>query len=94
MSQNGLSKLNSSIFKRTISPEQINEITWYFACWNKFTKNKRGSKTSWIGKVKNGCGQSGHGSLKLPVSQGWADGMRWFFAWSYKFRKVASIVFG
>ena len=28
--------------------------------------------------VENGCGQSGHGTLKLTVSQEWIDGMNWF----------------
>ena len=27
------------------------------------------SKIFWVGMVKNGCGQSGHGTLKLTVSQ-------------------------
>ena len=30
--------------------------------------------------VKNECGQSGHGTLKLTVSEDWMDGMNWFFA--------------
>ena len=29
--------------------------------------------------IKNGCDQSGHGTLKLTVSQEWLDGMNWFF---------------
>ena len=28
--------------------------------------------------VRIGCGQSGHGTLKLTVSQEWSDGMNWF----------------
>ena len=28
--------------------------------------------------VKNGCGQSRHGTLKLTVSQKWADGIKLF----------------
>ena len=33
-----------------------------------------------LGMAKNGCGQFGHGTLKLTVSQEWNDGMNWFFA--------------
>ena len=40
------------------------------------------------GMVKNGCGQSGHGTPKLTVSQKWTDGIDWFFAHWYKFRKA------
>ena len=40
--------------------------------------------------ARNGCGQSGHGTLKLAVSQEQIDGMNWFFAWWCKFRKAKS----
>ena len=40
--------------------------------------------------VKNGCGQSGHGTLKLTVSQKWKDGIKWFFSYWYKFREAKS----
>ena len=43
-----------------------------------------------VGTVKNGCGQSSHGTPKLTVSQEKIDGMNWFFACSYKFRKAKS----
>ena len=33
----------------------------------------------WMGMFKNGCGQSGHRTLKLTVSQKWVDGINWFF---------------
>ena len=29
--------------------------------------------------VKNSCGQAGHGTLKLMVSQKWTDRIKWFF---------------
>ena len=41
-------------------------------------KTKIWSKSFWLGMVENGCGQSGHGTLKLTVSQEWIDGMNWF----------------
>ena len=44
----------------------------------------------WMGMVKNGCGQSGHGTLKLTVSQNWTDEITWFFACYYKCRKAES----
>ena len=43
-----------------------------------------------MGIVKNGHGQSGHGILKLTVSQNWTDEIYWFFACWYKFRKAKS----
>ena len=46
----------------------------------------------WMGVARNGCGQCGHGTLKLAVSQEWIDGMNWFFAWWCKFRKVKSYI--
>ena len=35
----------------------------------------------YIGMVKNGCDQSGHGTLELTISQKWKDGINWFFAY-------------
>ena len=40
--------------------------------------------------VKNGCAQSGHGTLKLTVSQEWVDWMNWLFTCRCKFRKAKS----
>ena len=39
---------------------------------------------------KNGCGQSGHKTLKLTVSQKWTDGINWFFGSWYKLKKAKS----
>ena len=43
-----------------------------------------------MGLVRDGCGQPGLRSLTLTVSQEWADGMNWFFACWWKFRKAKS----
>ena len=40
--------------------------------------------------IRDGCGQPGHRTLKLTVSQEWVDGMNWFFASWCKFRKAKS----
>ena len=40
--------------------------------------------------AKNGCGQSGHRTLKLTVFQEWIDGMNWFFTCWSKLRKTKS----
>ena len=45
------------IFISAISPERIDEIAWYFACWYKFMKIKSLLKLFWVGMV-----------LKLAVS--------------------------
>ena len=47
-------------------------------------------KNIWMGVARNECGQSGHRTLKLAVSQEWIDAMNWFFAWWCKFWKVKS----
>ena len=39
---------------------------------------------------KNGCGQSGHRTLKLTVPQELTDGMNWYFAYWCKVKKVKS----
>ena len=46
--------------------------------------------------VKNRCGQSGHGILKLTLSKKRTDGINWFFACWYNSGKlkVKSIIFG
>ena len=40
--------------------------------------------------VKHVCHHFGHGILKLAVCQEWNDGMNWFYACLYKFRKAES----
>ena len=77
--QNALCQSDCSIFKRTKSPEQINEITWYFACWYQFKKIKFWLIIFWVEMVENVCGQSGYETLKLNVSQQWKFGTNWFF---------------
>ena len=42
------------------------------------------------GHSQTGCSQSGHRNLKLTVSQKGADGLSWFYACWYKFRKAKS----
>ena len=43
-----------------------------------------------MGIVRNGCGQSCDRILKLTVSEGWTDGVNWFFACQYRFTKIKS----
>ena len=56
--------------------------------WNSLIKS--GSNIFWVGMVRNGCGQSGHRTLKSAVSQEWNDGMNWFLAYWCKFKKAKS----
>ena len=53
-------------------------------------KLKVGPEIFGVGMVKNGCEQSGQGTLKLTVSQEWIDGMNWFFAYCCKFKTAES----
>ena len=58
---------------------------YFFACWYKLIRKL--SKIFWLGMVKNGCGQSGHWTLKLTVSEEWT-GINWFFACWYKSMQI------
>ena len=71
-----------SIFKWMKSPEQINDIASFFACWYQFKKIKFSLITFLLRMAKNGCGQSGYKPLKLNVSREWAVERNWFFAFS------------
>ena len=79
MGQNSLSQSDCSIFKWTKSPEQINEIALFFACWYQFKKEKIWWINFPVGMTKNGCGQSGYETLKLKVTQEWTVGKNWFW---------------
>ena len=59
--------------------QNISKIAWFFC---------KLMKKVWLDIVKNGDGKSGHGSLKLALSQEWIDRMNWFFACWHKFRKA------
>ena len=90
MGQNALCQSDCTIYKITKSPEQINKIAWFSACWDQFKKIKFWSMIFLVGMVKNGCGQSGYETLKLNVSQEWTVGINWFFPWCYRFRNAKS----
>ena len=47
---------------------KLDGINGFFVCWYRFTKIKSWSKIYRVGWSKNGCGQSGHGTLKSAVS--------------------------
>ena len=63
-------------------------INLFFAYWYNFMKINL--KVLGVGMVKNGCGQSCDGTLKLTVSEEWTDGINWFFACWYRFTKIKS----
>ena len=44
--------------------------------------------------VRNGQGQSGHGTVKLTVSQKWIDGMNWFLHAGANSGKLKPILVG
>ena len=43
-----------------------------------------------VGVVKNGCGQSCDGTLKLTLSEEWTNGLNWFFACWCRFITIKS----
>ena len=70
--------------------ELTNGINLFFAYWYNFMKINL--KVLGVGMVKNGCGQSCDGTLKLTVSEEWADGISWFLACWYRFTFIFWIV--
>ena len=88
MDQNVLFQSDCSIYKRTKSLKQMNEIAWFFACWEQFKEIKFWLITFGVRMVRYGCGQPGYKALKLNVSQEWIVKINWFFAWCYKFSKA------
>ena len=65
---------------------------WFFVCWYRFTKIKSWSEMFWFGMIRNRCGHTAEGFLKLTLSQIWTDGINWFFACWSKFRKTKSLL--
>ena len=53
--------------------ELTNGINLFFAYWYNFMKTNL--KVLGVGVVKYDCGQSCYGTLKLTVSEEWADGV-------------------
>ena len=64
------------------------ELTDFLHAGTNSLKLKGGWKIFGVSMVKNGCGQFGDGTLNLTVSEEWTDGIKWFFAYQYKFRKA------
>ena len=56
---------------------------WFFACWYIFMEIKSwfkdlGARGRRVDVVKNGCGHSVHGTLKLAISQEEINRVNWF----------------
>ena len=51
---------------------------------------KRTLKILGVGVIKNGCGQSCDGTLKLTLSEEWTNGINWFFACWCRFITIKS----
>ena len=66
------------------------KLTNFFHVGTNLYKLKSCLKIFGVGMVKNGCGQSGDGSLKLTVSEEWTDGINWFVLCWYKFIQIKS----
>ena len=58
----------------TISQERTDGTNWFFTCWYNFTQKWVWSWSK-MSMVRNGCGQSGDGTLKLTVFEEWTDGV-------------------
>ena len=80
----------NEIKTRLKSQEWVNVINRFFACWYKFMQIERWLKILGVDMVKNGCGQSCNGALKLTVSEEEKDGINWSIACWYRFTKIKS----
>ena len=69
----------------TLKDYCISRINWFFGCWYKIMQIKRMLKILGVVVVKNGCGQSYDGTLKLTLSEEWTNGINWFLACSWRF---------
>ena len=88
MGQNAFSQLDCRIFKSTISPEQIDQITWFFIYWYKFMKIKTFNQIFLGGYGEKWFDQFGHVTQKCTVSQKLTDGINSIFTCWYKYRKT------
>ena len=66
------------------------ELTDFLHAGTILHKLKSGWKFFGVSMVKNGCGQSDDGTLKLTISGEWTDGINWFFACWYVTTKIKS----
>ena len=73
MVKTGHSFLGLGTLKSAVSQEWIDEMSWFLACWYKFTKGKSYFNNYWLGMVKNEWGLIDHGTLKSGVSHKWFD---------------------
>ena len=67
MSKNGYGQSGLWALKLSVSEECTYEISRFFARWYRFIQIKSYLKIFGAGMVKNGCGQSGEGTLKVTV---------------------------
>ena len=79
-----------SLVSKTDEPSKISR-------WNQLKFLHTATNSRWlkvdrkfweIGMVKNGCGHSGDGTLKLSVSAEWTDRTNWIFVCWYRFTEI------
>ena len=80
-------RFQDSLINHISRTNQLNSLIFYMVTKNSL---KSWSKPFGVGTVRDGWDQPGHRTLKLTVSQELVDGMNWFFACWWKFRKVKS----
>ena len=64
---------------------ELPELTEFLQAGTNSRKLKDDWKFSWVDMVKNGCGQSGEGTLKLVVFEEWTVEINWFYTCWYRF---------
>ena len=80
MIKNGRGLLGHGTLKTAVSQEQIDELSWFFACWYKFRKAKS-YFNYWMGLVKNRQDVFGQKTLKSSVPWEWFDEFSWLIEW-------------
>ena len=91
MSQHALGQGDSRIYKSTISPEQNDKKSWFFACWYKFIEIKSWLESIGLDMVINGCAHLSCRTQKLAISHEEINGINLFLMRWYKFRKALMI---
>ena len=81
MVKNGFGLSGLGTLKSAVSPDWIDKMSWFFACWYKFRKAKSYFNNYWVGMVKNGWGLIVHGTLKSGVYHKWFDEMNRLIKW-------------
>ena len=81
MVESGCDLFDLETQKSALSQEWIDEMSWFFGYWYKFTKVNSYFDIYWVGIVKNGWGLIDRRILESGVSHKWFDELRRLSEW-------------